>query len=103
MLDEITLELNLLNLKKIVNDVVKGNSNFTHYQIATWCSDYVNYYDEFERIPHFLTIAEDIDNQWELFLTNKFTFDELKTINLNNINMPLNWFEEWNKKLNTKS
>jgi len=94
--------LNQENLKEVIKKVIHGESKYSHYQIANWCSNYVNYFEDFEVLPLYLTLSEEIDNQWELYLLNSFSQEELVSIKINEITMPISWFQEWDRKLNCR-
>lgn len=101
---EINLELNFYNLKKVICSVINGEK-YTHYQIANWCSKYIDLLDEYDpasnndEILKTIDIAGDIDAQWELYIINSVPINELGSIDLNLIYLPKEWFIEWKREL----
>ena len=79
-----------------------AGSGFTHRAICNWCERFWrSFYDrecepEIERI---LPILSDIDAQWELYLANTFKPKDLGEIDLEQVELPREWFEEWVRKL----
>ena len=37
----------------------------------------------------------DVDAQWDLFLANTYTFDELRILDYNSVRLPKEWFVDW--------
>lgn len=77
---------------------IPGSSPHTHKEIAEWCDQFwcrfmdVDAPAEIERL---LPILADVDVQWDLFLSNTYTFEELRVLNLNDVRLPVEWFEDW--------
>ncbi|WP_018393255.1 hypothetical protein [Bacillus sp. 37MA] len=47
-------------------------------------------------------IARDIECQWDLFLENTYSSEELQNLDLPKVKLPQDWFIEWLKQLNEK-
>ena len=78
------------------------DSPFTHRQIARWCERFWCSYIDVDVSPEFellLSVLEDVDCQWDLFLANTYPFEELRTMDLDLVSMPALWFSEWLRKL----
>jgi hypothetical protein len=73
-------------------------SPYTHRQIAEWCDRFwcefldVDAPGEIERL---LPILADVDAQWDLFLANTYSFEELRSLSLDDVQLPVKWFQEW--------
>ena len=78
--------------------VFPDTSPYTHRQIAEWCDRFwckfldVDTPVEIERL---LPVLADVDVQWDLFLSNTYSFEQLRSLNLDQISMPVEWFAQW--------
>jgi hypothetical protein len=45
------------------------------------------------------SIAEDIDCQWELYLANSYTLEQLQVLDKSKIKLPEDWFKDWLSKI----
>ena len=76
-------------------------SQYTHQQIADWCRrwliELIN--DRMEAPEQVYDIIQDIDAQWDLYLFNRYTYEDLIKLNLSKIQLPLEWFIDWRNKL----
>ena len=74
----------------------------THQEIAHWCNrmhiDLLDTNTEPE-LNRALSIAKDVDCQWDLFLVNTFNVEELRVLDFSTICLPLEWFTNWLEKL----
>jgi len=74
----------------------------THEELVQWCSSklvflYNKCLDK-DTTKAYL-IAEGIDAQWDLYLSNTFSFSERQSLNMREIEMPSMWLEAWMSKL----
>ncbi|NKI97841.1 hypothetical protein [Rhizobacter sp. SG703] len=72
----------------------------SHRQIAEWCDRFWCRHldvDAPEEIERLLPILADVETQWDLYLANTYSLDELRTRSFENERMPTAWFEEWLK------
>ena len=78
-----------------------SNSRYTHQQIADWCRRWlIEVVNERMKVPEpIYDIIQDIDAQWDLYLFNTYTYEDLIKLDLSKIRLPLEWFAEWSKKL----
>ena len=77
-------------------------SPFTHKQIAEWCDRFWCSYSDTDapaEIEKALPVLADVDVQWDLFLSNTYTFEQLRTINLDQVRLPSKWFSSWASQL----
>lgn len=73
-------------------------SPYSHKQIAEWCDRFwcryidIDAEDEIERL---LPVLTDIETQWDLYLVNKYSVEELRSDSYDGERMPAEWFVEW--------
>ena len=73
-------------------------SPYSHKQIAEWCDNFWCQYldvDAPEEIERLLPILTDVETQWDLFLFNSFSLDELREKSFEETKLPVAWFDEW--------
>lgn len=86
------------NLKKAIGLAI--NNQITHKELGDWCFRYLTdvYFNDDKNNPlddKATKVILDIDNQWELYLSNTFSLSELQTIDLETVKMPIEWLEKW--------
>ena len=75
-----------------------STSPYTHRQIADWCDRFwVDFMDSDAPpdIEKLLPVLADVDAQWDLNFCNSFPLNELHLINQDQVQLPIQWFEEW--------
>lgn len=73
-------------------------SPHSHKQIAEWCYRFWCLYlddDAPTAIEPLLPILTDVETQWDLYLVNTYSIDELRTKPFEDVRLPTEWFEEW--------
>ncbi len=73
-------------------------SPYTHKQIAEWCDRFWCQYleaDAPKEIKKILPILTGVETQWDLFLVNTYSTEELRTQNFDQVRLPIAWFHEW--------
>jgi hypothetical protein len=73
-------------------------SPYSHKQIAEWCDRFWCQYldvDAPPQIERLLPVLADVDAQWDLFLANTYSLEELRTQSFEDVRLPTAWFEEW--------
>ncbi len=85
---EIKLPFTSENLKLLLEKVLT-TSEYTSQDIARWCDLYIM---EKEKSDRGYVIAEDISVQWDLFLTNTYSLEELKALDFSKVRFPAEWF-----------
>jgi hypothetical protein len=73
-------------------------SAFSHRDIADWCDQFhkAKFDIETDHVLDVATgVAADVDVQWDLFLTNSYTLEQLKELDFGAVSLPLDWFHEW--------
>lgn len=94
------------NLKELLNIICRNENIFSQYEFAKWCDNLTMAFDddEIEELNEFdniaLGIARDIECQWDLFLVNTYSLEELQNLDLSKVKLPEDWFIEWLKQLN---
>ncbi len=75
------------------------DSLYSHKQIAEWCDrfwcKYLDMYDLPKDIEKLLPILTDVEIQWELYLANTYSFQQLQEESFEHIVLPVEWFEKW--------
>jgi len=73
-------------------------SPYTHKQIAEWCEHFWNKYqddDAPETIESIMPILADIETQWDLYLANSYSTEELRKSSFESVQLPVEWFKNW--------
>jgi hypothetical protein len=52
-------------------------------------------------IERLLPLLADVDAQWDLFLANTYSLEELRIQSFEGVRLPTEWFEEWLSKART--
>ena len=71
---------------------------YSHKQIAEWCGRFWCQYIEVDapaEIERLLPILTSVETQWDLFLANTYSLEELQTHSFEEVRMPTSWFDEW--------
>lgn len=71
---------------------------YSHKQIAEWCDRFWCQYldvDAPNEIERLLPILTDVETQWDLFLANTYSLEDLQTKSFEEVSMPIAWFDEW--------
>jgi len=87
------LNKNFITLLKL--GATPAESPYSHKQIAEWCESFWNKYSEIDVSPEFeniVPILADVETQWDLYLVNSYSLEELRTIDLDSVCLPPKWF-----------
>lgn len=71
---------------------------YSHKQIAEWCDVFWCRYLDVDapvEIERLLPLLTDVETQWDLYLANTYSLDELRTRSFEREMMPREWFREW--------
>ena len=77
-------------------------SPYSQKQIAEWCDRFWCEYldvDAEQDIESLLPILTDVETQWDLYLANTYSPEELRTKNFEEEQMPTEWFRDWLQQL----
>ena len=102
VLKNITLDFTPENAKKVIQFGIKEDESFTHKDIVDWCYKFWQEYNDLDNqkdIKHIIALMEDIDAQWDLNLSNSYSFEELKEIDFTKVRLPREWFKTWADRL----
>ena len=96
------------NLKELLTIICRKENKFSQSEIAKWCENLTMAFDddkteelnEFDNIA--FGIARDIECQWDLFLVNTYSLEELQNLDLSKVKLPQDWYIEWLTQLNEK-
>jgi len=75
-----------------------SSSSYSHKQIAEWCESFWNKYadiDAPEDLEKLMPVLADVENQWDLYLVNTYSPDELGNMDFEKVELPLQWFDDW--------
>ncbi|ANU23391.1 hypothetical protein [Planococcus donghaensis] len=100
----ITLEYSHINLKTLLEEICKNKNTFSHYEFAQWCDNLTMIFEDDEREwddeeTVMIGVARDIECQWDLFLVNTYSMEELQSIDLSKVELPQQWFIDWKKEM----
>lgn len=98
----IGLPYNYENFFWLLNQICKGINTFSDYDFAQWCDNFTIVFEDEEVskiTEHALLIARDIECQWDLFLANTYSLEELQKMDLTRVKLPLEWYERWLEEL----
>ncbi|MEH6626150.1 MAG: hypothetical protein V7739_06895 [Motiliproteus sp.] len=71
---------------------------YGHKQIAGWCERFWNKYcdvDAPDEIESIMPVLADVETQWDLYLANTYSVEELQSIALEDVCLPVAWFQQW--------
>ena len=74
----------------------------THQEIAHWCNRMHMQLldtDEAADMEAAIRIAADVDCQWDLFLANRYTLDQLQQLDVSTVRLPTEWFLDWQRQI----
>jgi hypothetical protein len=78
------------------------SSPYTHKQIAEWCDRFWCQYldvDVEPEIESLLPTLTDVETQWDLYLANTYSIEELQTGDFEREQMPKEWFNDWLRRV----
>ena len=74
------------------------SSPFSHKQIAEWCDRFWCQYLDVDAPPDIeplLPLLTDVETQWDLYLANTFSVEQLQNNSFESVQLPKEWFEDW--------
>lgn len=100
----IELEYNKENLLSLLAyGAIPDKSPYSHKQIAEWCERFWNKYcdvDAPKEIEDIMPVLADIETQWDLYLANTYSTEELRKSNFESVILPVEWFTNWAEEAN---
>ena len=97
----INLSFTPSNLLMLLDEAtVDEPGEFNHQDIVNWCLKYWKQFldDDIELIEIekvAVQIASDVDVQWDLYLANSYSLEQLQNLDFSSINLPREWFKKW--------
>ncbi|MEM4992730.1 hypothetical protein WKH56_09315 [Priestia sp. SB1] len=92
------------SLKKVIKLAVINS--ISHKDLVDWCEGFLQENSKDTSISinrsknkKAIMVALDIENQWELYLSNTYTFEELQKLEQKEVKMPKQWLEEWDNSI----
>ena len=101
----INLPYSYESLIGLLNHISSNENGFSHYDFAQWCDNFTMVFDEVELSPiveNAVIVARDIECQWDLFLVNSYSLEELQNIDLMKVKLPQEWYVQWLERLNKR-
>lgn len=98
----ITHEYSYINLKTLLEEICKNKNTFSHYEFAKWYDNLTMIFDDREWDDEetvMIGVARDIECQWDLFLVNTYSLEELQSNDLSKVELPQQWFIDWKKEM----
>ncbi|WP_417387302.1 hypothetical protein [Gimesia sp.] len=78
-----------------------GNAEYTHQEIAWWAENFHQAQFDYEN-PVDETVADvalDLHLQWQMYLDNTYTREELQKLDFSKVRLPAEWFSNWLEQL----
>ena len=101
----IDLAFSVENATVVIAEGIKEKSErkYTHRDITYWCQRFWEEFYDIEDAPkeieNIIDILNDVDCQWDLYLANTYKLEELQSLELDEVELPTEWFEEWLEQL----
>lgn len=81
-------------------------TTYTHQDIAHWCDRFHMAYlygdlltDKGSSLKVIADIAEDVSAQWDMYLSNTYSLEQLQTLDFSRVELPNQWFQEWHEQV----
>jgi hypothetical protein len=102
--DEIDLPFTYKSLKLLLASAVNDSVPlYTHQQIANWCYRFwLKFLDDDvndANLEKALGVSQDVETQWDLYLSNTYSLKELQELNFSQVMLPEEWFKKWLRML----
>ena len=98
----ITLPYSYESLNELLSCIFKNKNHFSHYDFVQWCDNFSMVFEDAELSPIIekaVIVSRDIECQWDLFLVNSYSLNELRKIDLSKVKLPQEWFIQWLERL----
>ena len=100
---KIDLPFTVESLRSVLSWGLSPNGGgYSHQDIAHWCDRFNTAFitDHWTReeevgISPFASIVEDVYLQWDLYLANTYTLEQLQSLRFSDIRLPDGWFQRW--------
>lgn len=78
------------------------STTYTHQDIAHWCDRFYTSFmygdltaGENSVLEVLVDIAKDVSAQWNLYLSNTYSLEQLQRLCFSKVELPNPWFQEW--------
>lgn len=75
-----------------------AGGEYSHQDIVHWCGRFhmAKFDVDTDHAMDIATgIAADVDAQWDMFLANTYSLDELQSLDFRQVKLPVEWFADW--------
>ena len=104
--EKVELPFTIESLRFLLRYGASTDSPYTHQQISDWaysfwweCAEGSLSESSDPQLSAGAEIALDANAQWELFLVNTYSIEELQQLDFSSVRLPPEWFEEWENQL----
>lgn len=76
----------------------RDSAPYPHQSIVHWCDRFAFSYLEIDCAPDLeraLRVAADVECQWDLYLANTYSLQELQSLDFTAVRLPTEWFRGW--------
>lgn len=100
----IELPLCIGSLEQVIKEGAKGTQSlYCHWQIIEWCAQYSENAMDNSLGDSAAQIADDIVVQWELYVSTRYTLEQLDRFTPTDLVLPRGFFQNWQKQLSRVS
>jgi len=102
----IHLPFDITTFQYLLATATLSTNPYTHQQIADWANRF--WWECLEgslteatdpQVAEVAELAADIDAQWDLFLVNTYSLEELQVLDFSQVVLPEAWFHLWLRKV----
>jgi hypothetical protein len=105
----INLPFTLANLRALLIEGARSDGRYTHQQVKNWAEQF--WWTQSEQvmfqgadvpaeIEAATELAQEIEMQWDTYLANTHTLQELQCLDFSQVRLPMEWFADWLARLN---
>ncbi len=99
----INLPFTLANFRALLAEGARPDARYTHQQIKDWADRFWGRYtfpvdpraDVPPEIKAVAGLAQEIEAQWDMYLANTYSLQELQSLDFSSIRLPHAWFADW--------
>ena len=98
----IDLPLTITNLQTLLAAGASPKPLYTHQQIKEWASRFWWEKREGSLAEHndpslkgAIDLAQDVEMQWDMYLANTYSLQELQELDFSKVELPKGWFVDW--------
>lgn len=101
--NRIELPFTVESLRSVLSwALIPNEGEFSHQDIAHWCDRFhMAMFDiDTDRSMDIATsVAADVDAQWDMYLANTYSLEELQNLDFRVVRLPDEWFHDWLNQL----